>query len=81
MTALRIKLPDDSSWPRPALESDPVSGAGWKARHCPDTLTRGEILQLAAIADAYGYLLCETTQKRRDYVCREMRAAILAEES
>ena len=73
---IRIKLPDDTTWPRPALESDDYNGVGWKARYSPDHLTRGDLLQLAAIADAYGYLVCETTQKRRDYVCREIRAAL-----
>lgn len=74
---IRVTLSDGSSWPRPALESDEWNGVGWKARYNPDQLTRGELLQLASIADAYGHLLCETTRERREFVCREVRKAVV----
>ncbi|WRQ09058.1 hypothetical protein JDBV02_00740 [Mycobacterium phage terelak] len=70
---IRFELSDGSSWPRPAMESDEYYGVGWKCRYSPESLTREDLLQLASIADAYGYLLLETTQKRRDFVCREAR--------
>lgn len=70
---LRIKLSDGSSWPRPAMEFDEYYGVGHKARYNPEAITREDLLQLAAIADAYGYLLIETTRARRDFVCREAR--------
>jgi hypothetical protein len=70
---IRLKLSDGSFWPRPAMESDEYQGVGWKCRYSPESLTREDLLQLASIADAYGYLLLETTQKRRDFVCREAR--------
>ena len=75
-TPTRLKLPDGSSWPRPALESDEVSGIGWRCRYQPDSITRSDLLTLAGIADAYGHLVVESTQKRRDYVCREVRAQL-----
>ncbi|QFG04924.1 hypothetical protein SEA_NITZEL_77 [Mycobacterium phage Nitzel] len=78
---IRFKLSDGSSWPRPAMESDEYYGVGWKCRYSPESLTREDLLQLASIADAYGYLLLETTQKRRDFVCREARRWVTGEEA
>ncbi|SKU70302.1 Uncharacterised protein [Mycobacteroides abscessus subsp. massiliense] len=36
-------------------------------------------MQLVTLADAYGYLVCETTQKRRDQVVREIRQSLREE--
>jgi len=58
------------------MESDEWSGIGWKCRYAPDTVTREDLLILASIADSYGYLICETTRERREYVVREMRKAL-----
>lgn len=69
----RIELSDGSSWPRPCMGGDDRS-VTWAARY--STLTREELMQLVALADAYGYLVCETTQKRRDQVIKEMRQAL-----
>ena len=73
------RLGDGSTWPRPALTSDPGDSAEWRARYAPDTLTPGDLLWLASVAHAYGVLVAESRQKRRDYVCREMRLALRAE--
>ncbi len=74
----RIKLSDGSSWPRPCMENDDRP-ANWAARY--STLTRAEILELASIAEAYGYLICGTTATRRNLVVREIRASLKAEAS
>lgn len=71
---MRIDLSDGSSWPRPALESDPEYGVGHTLRY--GTPTRGDLLRAAAIVDAYGYLVAESTKAKRDLVCREIRAAM-----
>lgn len=72
----RIKLSDGSSWPRPCMGRDDRS-VTWAARY--STLTREELMQLVTLADAYGYLVCETTQKRRDQVVREIRQSLREE--
>lgn len=74
----RIKLSDGSSWPRPFLESDDRTPS-WAARYAADSLTRSEIMQMASMCDAYGYLVCETDRQKRDLVAREIRAALKAE--
>lgn len=70
---MRLKLPDGTSWPCPAMKSDESNGPAWRVRYTPENLSRGDLLQLASIAEAYGYLLFETTQAQRNYVCREVR--------
>ena len=72
----RIKVSDGSSWPRPALESDEHSGVGWVLRYGKPT--RADLRKAAAIIDAYGYLVAESTREKRDLVCREVRAALLS---
>jgi hypothetical protein len=72
----RVTLPDGSSWPRPALGYDEDGDIGWRCRYSPDSITRQDLMRLAGIVDAYGILVAESTQKRRDYVCRELRAAL-----
>jgi hypothetical protein len=67
-TAIRIKLSDGSSWPRP-YTADMDRSPSWAARYDHDGISRSELLQLAAMADAYGYLICETTRARRGYGC------------
>lgn len=78
MTAWK-RLPDGSTWPRPELASDIALGAEWRARHAPHTVTVGDLMWLASAASAYGSLVVDSTRKRRDYVCREMRQALRAE--
>lgn len=74
-----IRIPDGSTWPRPTLDTDDALGAEWAARHAPDTVTREDLLWLTSVAHAYGHLLVESTQARRDQVCREIRAALNGE--
>lgn len=69
-----ITLSDGSAWPRPALESDEVYGIGHRLRH--GVLSDDDLMEAAAIIDAYGYLVVESTRERRDFVCREIRAAL-----
>ena len=78
MTSLRIKLSDGSSWPRPALETDEHYGVGHTLRYASD-VTRQDLMAAAAICDAYGILVAESTQRQRDFVCREIRAALKSE--
>lgn len=73
-TQQRITIGDGSSWPRPALESDEKSGVGWVLRYGDPTI--GDLLEAAAIIDAYSHLVAESTQAKRDLVCREVRAAL-----
>lgn len=73
---LRVKLPDGSSWPRPAIDADEWCGIGWRCRYAAESITRNDLLTLASIADAYGFLVCGTTQKRREYVTREIRRTL-----
>jgi len=68
-----LKLTEGSTWPRPALESDESVGVEWKLRHAPDTLTRADQLLAASVMSAYGYMIIDMTQKRRNAVCREIR--------
>ena len=70
-----ITTSDGSSWPRPALESDEEYGIGHKLRYGKPT--RSDLLVAASIIDSYGYLVMQATQKKRDLVCREIRAAAL----
>lgn len=54
----RLHLPDGTSWPRPALESDDRYGVGHRLRYDdPASLTRAELLEAASIIDAYGRLV------------------------
>lgn len=77
----RLTLTDGSSWPRPSLESDETLGIGHRLRYAePATLSRAELLEAAAIVDAYGALVVETTRAKRDLICREVRAAIVSGE-
>lgn len=73
----RIKVSDGSTWPRPALESDERHGVGHTLRY--GTPTREDLMEAAAICDAYGHLVAESTQAKRDLVCREIRAALNSE--
>ncbi len=75
----RIIVSDGSSWPRPAMESDDRHSPAWRARYAEDTLSRSDLLTLASIADAYGYLIAESTREKRDLVCRDIRASLLGE--
>lgn len=72
-----ITLSDGSAWPRPALESDPEYGLGHRLRY--GTPTRADILEAAAIINAYGHLVVEASRDRRNFVCREIRAALRRE--
>ena len=49
----------DTTWPRPALESDEHFGPAWRARHAPGSLTLGDLMYLASVADAYEALVTE----------------------
>lgn len=66
-----LRLPDGSTWPRPALESDEYSGPAWRARYAPDNLTRGDLLYLASVADAYGALIDTPAHARKLLVIRQ----------
>jgi hypothetical protein len=68
-----LRLGDGSTWPRPALESDPGVSVEWKLRHTPGALTREDRMFAASVLHAYNYLLCDMTQKRRNTICREIR--------
>lgn len=50
----RLKV-DGASWPRPALESDDLYGVAHTATY--GSPTREDLLELAAIAHAYGELV------------------------
>lgn len=77
---LRLKLPDGSSWPRPALVTDEENGIEWRLRYAPlADLTREELLVVAEIVAAYGILTAESTKQRRDYVCHEIRKQLIEE--
>lgn len=64
MTGHRIKLPDGSSWPRPAMETDETYGPAWTARYAPHAIDREDLLYLAAVADAYGHLVSTPSAAR-----------------
>ena len=49
----------DTTWPRPALESDEYNGPAWRALHAPGSLTPGDLRYLASVADTYGHLVTE----------------------
>lgn len=73
----RIYLADGSSWPRPALESDPDYGIGHKLRYTPlDKITRENLVEAAGIIDAYGYLMVEATGRQVAYARRGVREHI-----
>ena len=75
----RIHLSDGTSWPRPAVESDYISGLGWRLTY--QEPTRADILEAVAIIQAYGYLTVDATRAKRDLVAREIRASLNAERS
>lgn len=52
-----IRLDDRTTWPRPALESDEHYGPAHTALHFPGDLTRGDLMYLASVAQAYGHLV------------------------
>jgi hypothetical protein len=67
-------ISDGSSWPRPALDNDEKNGIEWELRYAPlADITRSDLLVAAGIISAYGYLVMESTQAKRDLVCRDMR--------
>lgn len=72
--AERITISDGSSWPRPALEDDAEYGVSHRIRYGKPT--RADLLNAAAIADAYGYLTMEATPDKRELVVRDLRAAV-----
>lgn len=75
-----VKVSDGSVWPRPALESDEHYGVGHRLRYTPvEDISRGDLLEAAAIVSAYEYLVGVSTQAKRDLVCREVRAALKKE--
>lgn len=77
----RIKISDGSTWPRPALESDDSTGLYWKLVRMPfEGLSQEDLTEAASIISAYGYLVAESTQEKRDLVCREIRQALREEE-
>lgn len=65
-------LTDGTTWPLPDLTDD---GIAWKLTYGV-TLSSAETVRAASIIGAYGYLLTETTAKRRAQVVRDLRAAI-----
>lgn len=73
----RVQMSNGSSWPRPALETDERYGVGHTLRY--GNPSRTDLLEAAAIIDAYGALIAETTREQRDLVCREMRAELRAD--
>ena len=73
----RIKLSDGSSWPRPAMESDDSYGVGHVLRY--GNPSRSDLLLAASVIEAYGILVAESSRLRRDFVCREIRAALSKE--
>lgn len=70
----RVMVTDGSSWPTPDLATGETFGLGWVLRYGEPTRT--DLLKAAAIIDAYGYLVAESTREKRDLVCREVRAAL-----
>lgn len=66
-----LRLPDGSTWPRPALEADEHTGPAWRARYAPDNLTRGDLLYLASVTDAYGALIDTPAHARNLPVIRQ----------
>ena len=51
--------PDGTTWPRPALERDEHFGPAWRAVHAPNSVTQGDLMYLASVADAYEALVTE----------------------
>lgn len=45
----------------------------WKLRYHPETLEKSDYLVLADVVASYEYLIKETTQKRRNFICKELR--------
>ena len=74
----RIRFDDGSSWPRPELESDDLYGIGHRLRYARE-LTSSERMAAAAVVDAYGYLIVEMTQERRNKVCAQIKSSLAAE--
>ena len=71
----RVTVSDGSTWPRPAINTDPHYGVSNRLRYGKPT--RADLLEAAEIADAYGHLVLEATQMKRGLVVRELRASVL----
>ena len=71
-----IRFDDGSSWPRPALESDEEYGIGHRLRYARE-LTLSERMAAAEVVDAYGYLILEMTQGRRNEVCSQIKSSLV----
>lgn len=50
---MRVKLPDETAWPRPSY----ALRLSRKARYNPDTLTQGEMCELAQLASIYATMI------------------------
>jgi len=70
-----IRFDDGSSWPRPALESDEEYGIGHRLRYARE-LTSSERMEAASVIAAYGYLIVEMTQERRNKVCAQIKSSL-----
>lgn len=75
-----LKLTDESSIPRPALESDEEYGLGHKLTYSPrDSITRADLLHAAWIIHTYGALL--TMPQRQVLEIRRLARKALDEET
>lgn len=70
---MRLKQISDGSYWNGIKEA---SDLDWKLRYAPDSITRGDILAAASIIESYVYMIAETTQKKRDLVCRDLRSIV-----
>ena len=64
------RLTDGTTWPVPDRD-DSDRPLGWVLTY--GTPTRQELLRAVSIINAYGYLVLETTQDRRNQVVREIK--------
>lgn len=67
----RVKLPDGTVWPR---SHGGVSNLQRKLRYCPQSLSGGELADIAGILTAYAELVY-ATEARRNEVVRALRDA------
>lgn len=64
------QLSDGSVW----CKIEDANSLEWRLRYAPDTITKNDLMKAAGIISAYTYLVSESTQKKRDMVCRELRS-------
>lgn len=66
----RVVRFEDFSYPLPAPDLE------WKCRNAIVSLDRSDYMVIASILDAYFAMVANDTQKKRNYVCGEMRKII-----